>query len=46
MQARSKQCMIGPAEINMRLPDGGLGGAASPPAGSHAPGAKLILEKI
>ena len=36
MQARSKQCMIGPAEINMKLPVGGLGRAASPPAGSGA----------
>ena len=35
-QARSKQCMIGPAEINMKLPVGGLGRAASPPAGSGA----------
>ena len=26
--------MIGPAEINMKLPDGGLGRAASPPARS------------
>ena len=25
-QARSKYCMVGPAEINMKLPDGGLGG--------------------
>ena len=25
-QARSKQCMVGPAEINMKLHDGGLGG--------------------
>ena len=36
MQARSKQCMIGPAEINTKLPVGGLGRAASPPAGSGA----------
>ena len=35
-QARSKQCMIGPAEINIKLPVGGLGRAASPPAGSGA----------
>ena len=28
--------MIGPAEINMKLPVGGLGRAASPPAGSVA----------
>ena len=28
--------MIGPAEINMKLPVGGLGRAASPPAGSGA----------
>ena len=36
IQARSKQCMIGPAEINMKLPVGGLGRAASPPVGSGA----------
>ena len=35
-QARSKQCMIGPAEISMKLPVGGLGRAACPPAGSGA----------
>ena len=35
-QARSKQCMIGPAEINIKLQVGGLGRAASPPAGSGA----------
>ena len=35
-QARSKQCMIGPAEINTKLPFGGMGRAASPPAGSGA----------
>ena len=36
MQARSKQCMIGPAEINIKLLVGGLGRAASSPAGSGA----------
>ena len=36
LQARSKQCMIGLAEINIKLPVGGLGRAASPPTGSGA----------